>query len=102
MEVTFKKAFSLIDGRLSTEIEDVIEMLNFIFSDNLMPHQLYIAIRKLKEVNPDWLSESVFRLNSLKLMTEDNFESIIKFMDEKGFSEEIIILEKIDQEIPFI
>ena len=36
MKVSLKKAFSLLDGRLSTEIGDVYEMLNYIFDENFM------------------------------------------------------------------
>ena len=52
MRVSLKKAFSLLDGRLSTNIGDVYEMLNFIFDDNFFTHQLPRAMDKLKEVNP--------------------------------------------------
>ena len=38
MKVTLKKAFSILDGRLATEIGDVYEMLNYIFDEDFMRH----------------------------------------------------------------
>ena len=52
MRVSLKKAFTILDGRLSTKMDDVYEMLNFIFSENLYTHQIPTAMRKLKELNP--------------------------------------------------
>jgi len=66
MNFTLKQAFSLLDGRLSTEIGDVYEMLNFIFSDNLFTHQLPSAMRKLNEVNPKWFADGVQLIEKIK------------------------------------
>ena len=44
MKVSLKKAFSILDGRLSTEIGDVYEMLNYIFDQDFMTHQLPTAL----------------------------------------------------------
>lgn len=44
MRVSLKKAFTILDGRLSTKMDDVYEMLNFIFSENLYTHQIPTAM----------------------------------------------------------
>lgn len=66
MRVSLKKAFTILDGRLSTKMDDVYEMLNFIFSENLYTHQIPTAMRKLKELNPDWFSDGVNVVDSIK------------------------------------
>ena len=43
MRVSLKKAFTILDGRLSTKMDDVYEMLNFIFSENLYTHQIPVT-----------------------------------------------------------
>lgn len=48
--------FSLVDGRLSTEIGDVYIMLNHICDVNLYTHHLPIALNYLKEKNPIWFN----------------------------------------------
>ncbi len=65
MKVTLKKAFSILDGRLATEIGDVYEMLNYIFDEDFMTHQLPTAMNRLKELNPNWFSGMVDVLNDV-------------------------------------
>jgi len=66
MKVTLKQAFSLLDGRLSTKIGDVYEMLNYIFSTSFMTHEIPNAMRKLIELNPEWFSEGKKILETIK------------------------------------
>lgn len=102
MKVSLKKAFSLIDGRLSTKIEDVYEMLNFIFSENFFTHQLPTAMKKLKEINPRWFDEAVMKLDYIKQTNDTNdFAELMKIIDS-FHSDYEIELEKIDNaEIKF-
>lgn len=99
MEVTLKKAFSLLDGRLSTEIVDVYEMLNYIYSDNLMIHQLPTAMKNLEDLNPQWFSNGVDILNDIKRTNKtDDFIKLMELIDS-GFPTHKIKLEKLDEKI---
>lgn len=100
MIVTLKTAFSLLDGRLSTEIGDVYKMLNYVFSENFMTHQLPPAMIKLKEVNPEWFADGKKLIEDIKTKHQTNdFNDLMKIIDE-FYSDRRIILEKIDGE-PF-
>lgn len=102
MKVSLKKAFNLLDGRLSTNIGDVYEMLNYIFDDNLMTHQLPTAIRKLEEVNPKWFSDGVSFLDQIKKEENtDDFKHLMNCIDY-AYAEDIIELEKVDYKTPFL
>jgi hypothetical protein len=102
MEVTFKQAFSILDGRLSTKIEDVYEMLNYIFDDNFMTYQLPSAIRKLNEVNPEWFQNEKNILNDVKRTNNtDDFKELMELID-KGFPTYEIELGKVDAKIDFL
>jgi len=101
MKVSLKKAFSLLDGRLSTELVDVNEMLNYIFDDNLMTHQLPTAMRKLKEVNPDWFSGAKSIIDGIKTVNKtDDFVVLINHID-KYFPTLEVELGKVDFKTPF-
>lgn len=98
MKVSLKKAFSLLDGRLSTEIGDVYIMLSYIFSENLFTHQLPSAMRKLKEINPRWFAEGVEKINYIKeLNNTDDFKELMDIIDAFHRDYEIE-LQKIDRE----
>lgn len=94
MEVTFKQAFSLLDGRLSTDIGDVYDMLNYIFTEHFMTHELPGAYDIIKQTNPEWYSEGVKRLNAIKALVGNEFEDLMKYIDD-NMSDEYVTLEKI-------
>ncbi|TDG34816.1 hypothetical protein EZJ43_16715 [Pedobacter changchengzhani] len=101
MKVSLKQFFSIGDGRLSTEIGDVYEMLNFIFDANFMTHQLPSAMRKLKEVNPDWFSNAVSIINDVKRTNNTNdFAELMNLID-KNFPTYEFELGKCEGQIPF-
>lgn len=101
MKVSLKKAFSLIDGRLSTDMSDVYEMLNFIFDQSLMTHQLPAAIRNLEEENPKWFADGVAIINDIKRTNNtNNFQKLMELIDS-GFPNYQIELGKIESKINF-
>lgn len=101
MKVSLKKAFSILDGRLSTEIEDVYLMLNHIFSASLFTHQLPTAMRILKDKNPEWFAKGVEIINGIKAVRETNdFDDLMAIID-KDYSDVEIELGTIEQEIAF-
>ena len=97
MKVSLKKAFSLLDGRLSTEIEDVYEMLNYIFDENFTSNELPTAMQKLKELNPKWFADGVDFLNQIKKEENtDNFKHLMNCIDY-AYSEDVIELERLSR-----
>ena len=84
MKVTLKQAFNLLDGRLSTEIGDVYEMLNYIFNTSFMTHELPPAMRRLEEINPDWYSEGKELINDIKAENNtDDFHLLMSIIDSE-------------------
>ena len=91
MKVSLKTAFSILDGRLSTDIGEVYKMLNFIFDENFMTHQLPSAMRALKEENPTWFSDSLFLLDGIKEKHKTNsFPVLMALIDNEYSNVEII------------
>ena len=102
MKVSLKKAFSILDGRLSTTIGDVYEMLNYIFDDNLMTHQLPTAMRTLKGKNPEWFANAVSVIDEIKSIENTNdFEALMKAIDF-GYKNFEIELGKCEGQIEFL
>ena len=102
MEVTLKQFFSIGDGRLSTEIGDVYQMLNYIFSENFYTHQLPTAMRKLIELNPKWFADAVNVIDEIKSIEDTNdFDKLMKDIDN-GYSNFTIKLEKVESEFPLL
>lgn len=82
MRVNLKKVFSIIDGRLSTEIGDVYEMLNFIYNCNLMTHQIPTAMRTLTKENPKWFSDIHDFISEIKYKHNINdFAELMSIID---------------------
>lgn len=102
MKVSLKKAFSILDGRLSTEIGDVYEMLNYIFDANFFTHQLPTAMRTLQEKNPEWFQNGVNIINDIKRTNNTNDFSQLMELIDKGFPTYQIELGKIDAKIDFM
>lgn len=83
MKVSFEKAFSILDGRLSTEMGDVFKMLNYIFDTEFHTLELPIATRKLQQANPKWFAAGVATLEEIRSIVGSNdFESLIKYIQE--------------------
>lgn len=59
MNFTAKQLFSLTDGRLSTTMDDVYDMLNHIMGTSLMTHHLPVAKDFLVAKNPEWFQKAV-------------------------------------------
>ena len=101
MKVSLKKAFSILDGRLSTEIGDIYEMLNYIFDDSFFTHQLPTAIRTLREKNPEWFQNGVNVIDVIKRDNNTNdFYELMSIID-KEFPDFVIELGKVDSKIKF-
>jgi len=104
MKVSLKKAFSILDGRLSTEIGDVYEMLNYIFDANFFTHQIPTAMRKVQELNPMWYSAGVAHLEEIRSICGTNdFKTLIDCIDKDYSNPDYDIeLGKLDVNIDFM
>lgn len=75
--------FSLVDGRLSTTMDDVYSMLNHICNTDLMTHNLPVAMNYIKEKNPKWFKEIDQRLTAIKARCQSNtFETVIGYIKD--------------------
>lgn len=102
MKVSLKKAFSILDGRLSTEIGDVFEMLNYIFDENFMTHQIPSAMKALKEENPQWFKDAVSVIDEIKSIEDtEDFKHLMKVIDF-GYKNFEIELGKVNIKIDFL
>ncbi len=80
-EFTLLQLFSIIDGRLSTNIGDVYDMLNHITGNDLMTHHLPVAMDYIKKVNPKWFSELKITLLNLGITRELAFEDCVNIIN---------------------
>ena len=64
-QFTLEQLFSLCDGRLSTNMDDVYAMLNHICDSDLMTHHLPVAMDYLRLKNPTWFDEVKTRLETI-------------------------------------
>jgi hypothetical protein len=55
-QFTLKQLYSLVDGRLSTNMDDVYDMLNHICNDSLRTHEVPPAMKYLRMKNPKWMA----------------------------------------------
>jgi len=95
MKVSLKKAFSIIDGRLSTNMDDVVEMMNYIFDESFYTHQLPTALATLQLISPEWYKNGVDLINDIKYTNKTgNFEELMEIIDN-NFSTHQIELFKI-------
>ena len=82
--------FSIVDGRLSTKIDDVYDMLNHICDTNLMTHQLPTAFDYFKEKEPHWyVVERAHLVDLKKELGSDNFQKLIENIHEHNVSVEV-------------
>ena len=102
MKVSLKMAFSILDGRLSTNIGDVYTMLNFIFSDSLYTHQLPYAMDRVKALNPYWFAFGLGVIAGIKSKHNTNDYNELMNIIDLEYEDFEIELGKIDEKIPFL
>lgn len=86
MKFTVKQLFSVTDGRLSTEIGDVYEILNAATGEQLMTHHLPVAMKYLEEVKPDWYVKACEQLTDIKQKVGDDFQNLMTYIDKVYFA----------------
>jgi hypothetical protein len=83
-QFTTLQLFSIIDGRLSTTIDDVYDILNHVCNDELMTHHLPVAMDYLRYKNPKWFVKERARIEAIKARLNSNtFETVIGAIKDK-------------------
>lgn len=80
---TLKQVFSLVDGRLSTSMEDIHIMLGIVMGGSIFTHQLPTALDYLKSQNQIWFIDATKLLNNIKDVHGDDFETLMKVIDSE-------------------
>ena len=54
---SLKQLFAIVDGRMSTSMSDIYEILNHVCDTELMTHHLPIAKNYVLNKNPSWVGD---------------------------------------------
>lgn len=76
--------FSLVDGRLSTNMNDVYDMLNHITNSDLTTIALPIAYERLKSINPQWFQDVQNIYNTLGISKDRDFQECIGILNRNN------------------
>lgn len=78
-QFTLKQLFSIVDGRLSTSMGDVYDILNWLTSQNLSTILLPPASRWVTLKNPSWRQDAERKLQDIAKDCggRENFESMM-------------------------
>jgi hypothetical protein len=70
--------FSVVDGRLSTKMEDVYEILGHVCDTSLFTHHLPPAMKYLKSKSPAWFVNATSAIDAIKKIAKtDDFETLM-------------------------
>ncbi len=72
--------FSIVDGRLSTNIDDVYAILNHLTGEALGMVQLLAAKDFLEKVNPGWFKELRIKFAELGITKDKPLDECIKII----------------------
>jgi hypothetical protein len=83
---TLEQLFALVDGRLSTTIDDVYDMLKHITDEeNLFTHHLPVALDYLKWKNPKWFVEVSKDISDIKKkLHTDDFITLLSYIQKNN------------------
>lgn len=82
MKITLLQLFNVVDWRLATTIDDVYSILNYIFDENFMTHELPWALKVLQEKRPEWFVDAESKINLIKTETGNDFQKIYSKMKD--------------------
>ena len=80
-EFTLKQLFSIIDGRLSTKMDDVYSILNTFSGESLTTIALPAICDKVKQVKPKWYLEAKEDLDDVKSLHGNDFNTLMKVLE---------------------
>ena len=82
MEISFLQAFSIVDGRLATDMTDVKKVLDYIFDMDLPTVGLLASRCALINNKPEWFINFEERLDTIRDITgSDNFKTLMNYID---------------------
>lgn len=81
-EFTLKQIFSIVDGRLSTCMDDVYKILNLASGRSLQTLELGHVADFLKDNQPRWYSSALIDLNLIKSYIGNDFDDLMKYLDD--------------------
>lgn len=81
-----KQLFTIVDGRISTGMEDIYSILNHLCDQELMTHHLPVASDYVKLKNPEWWKLVDSKIEILKTQFGDHFETLMEAIDS-GYNE---------------
>ena len=89
-----KHLFSIVDGRLSTNISDIQVILGVYFGRSVFTHELPELIEEVKSAKPDWYRQANGLIDYIKWMNySDDFVKLMDILD-KYFSNVYIMVEE--------
>lgn len=80
---TLIQLFNVVDGRLSTTIDDVYDILNHVFNTSFLTHELPGAMDRLKAARPLWFTIIESEIDTLKRLHGDDFKKLTKVIREE-------------------
>ena len=78
---TLKQLFSVVDGRLSTKMDDVYSILNIVSDNSLSTIGLTIVMENLEKVKPEWFIEAKKDLNKIKKEVGNDFNNLMDYLN---------------------
>jgi hypothetical protein len=54
---SLKQLFAIVDGRMSTSMDDIYDILNHVCDTDLMTHHLPVAKNYVLSKNPSWVND---------------------------------------------
>lgn len=81
---TMLQLFSIADGRLSTTMDDVYDILGHFAGESLMTHHLPVAMSYIKEKNPKWFQDLTTQLDEIKKIHGNDFATLIDILKTVG------------------
>ena len=82
MKFTVKQLFSLTDGRLSTNMGDVSDMLSVVVGRSLITHELPVVLNYIEEIKPDWFIKGKEQLEEIKQEVGNDFQTLMIYIDK--------------------
>ncbi len=98
-QYTLLQLFSLVDGRLSTTMDDVYDMLGHICRfEGIMTHHLPTAAKYLEANKPEWWGQVEADLRHVQEKVGNEFEAMIEYIKENNKTYDIPQIPKEDEQ----
>ena len=91
-EFTLKQMFSIVDGRLSTGMDDVYKILSIAAGETLMTTALPIVMTVIARKQPKWYIDALNDLDAIKVKIGNDFDAIMKHLDTVNNTYEVSAL----------